>query len=144
MIRFLRQKDRYNCLPISILNALKWKGRQCTYRDLKVLKEIFNPKVGIGTANYASKLIFILEAEKVNFLSWEIFKDDLKNGYAFIIDYIYKRDKEIKGHAAFIEKIENNKIVAHNFYEDQTTSYLTFKELKNFFNKKQALFRIKK
>lgn len=34
MPRYVRQRNNYSCGPVALLNALKWAGRKCSYKDL--------------------------------------------------------------------------------------------------------------
>jgi hypothetical protein len=49
MTRYIKQRDRYNCAPVAIINALKWAGEKATYSELNRLKELCKCKSPEGT-----------------------------------------------------------------------------------------------
>lgn len=50
MPRFTKQRDRYSCGPVAILNALRWSGTDAPYEDLiDILQKVCNCEPGRGT-----------------------------------------------------------------------------------------------
>lgn len=50
MTRYIKQRDKYNCAPVALLNALKWVNEDVTYKSLKQLRKACKcTKPGGGT-----------------------------------------------------------------------------------------------
>lgn len=42
--RFIKQRDKYNCVPLAILNAAKYWGIKCSYADVKDIGKAINTR----------------------------------------------------------------------------------------------------
>lgn len=50
MPRFTKQRDRYSCGPVAILNALRWSGMDAPYKELiDIFQKVCNCEPGRGT-----------------------------------------------------------------------------------------------
>ncbi|MCI0527014.1 MAG: hypothetical protein L0Y56_06105 [Nitrospira sp.] len=49
MPRYTKQRDRYSCGPIAIINALRWAGEPASYERLSRLQALCDTKPGEGT-----------------------------------------------------------------------------------------------
>lgn len=50
MPRFTKQRDRYSCGPVAILNALRWCGMDAPYKEvIDILQKVCNCEPGRGT-----------------------------------------------------------------------------------------------
>ena len=145
MIRYCKQRDDYSCVPVAILNALKWQGRHVTLKDLPYIKE----KVGTtyaGTSYHCwkRKVAKLLKGKIRPLLKWHQFKKELETGKVFIIDCEYKHHGVWAGHGSFVSGIKDKKVIAHNFYENESTSLVPFREFKKYYKKNRALFEVER
>ena len=62
---FTKQRDRYSCGPVAILNALRWAGMDARYEDyIDILRIVCQCEVGEGTnpADFDKALRFLATA----------------------------------------------------------------------------------
>jgi len=119
--RYLKQRDKYNCAPISILNAQKWLGQKVTYRDLPKMSKRCRvvKREGSGGMHFDVAVLktlrynveFFVVAPTVDFVA-----DYIKNGGAVIItyDFYHKKDKEYHAHCILVTEYKKRKFTIIN------------------------------
>lgn len=109
-MRYLKQRDRYTCGPIAVINALKWAGVKVSYNShFNRIKKISKCKFdgvdydGITKAIKNYKSIFTMWEN--HFVRISDIDAYLKSGASIILEYYYKdleSPDKYSGHFVFI------------------------------------------
>lgn len=119
MIRYIKQRDKYNCGPVAVLNALKWAGKKVTYAsDFKKIKEAC--KSGKKNGTYVTALTDALIKYKLirrrDYKSPATTKDIdtwLKKGNAVIVRYGWWKKSERKKVNQYATRLKKGKWIGH-------------------------------
>jgi hypothetical protein len=102
--RYLKQRDKYSCGAIALLNALKWAGYQINYRrDFgRAYRACKCNKDGVYTNNFDTairrykKLIVLPECESFEAPPIKLIDECLENHGAIAMAYIYKYNGHVE------------------------------------------------
>jgi len=108
-MRYVKQRDKYSCGPVAIMNVLKWAGYAFNYEDsLPVLQKLCKCISVTGTkhANFDRALRLVTSRFKVFKVRrvhrpklWQI-EEHLREGGLVILNYYWRKDEE--GHRHFM------------------------------------------
>ena len=113
MIRYVRQQDAYRCGPISILNALKWAGRDVTYKkDLARISRSCKCIYPNGTTRGCFDRCLRIEGrghlgivKKMSFSIRDI-DNHLEDGGAALINHAWRDESgDLSGHYCLLSRI---------------------------------------
>jgi hypothetical protein len=140
MIRYIKQRNCYSCVPIAILNIYKWLGKKVTYKSSykKLLKQTKCDKNGSCEQNYAKVLykmpnLFIDElcCGKIGKKYFcELIDYHLKHGCIILIKYFYKLGKKTNSHLALIIKQTPCYYLCLNIAAGETRVYINKRVMK--------------
>ena len=107
MVRFVKQRDRFRCGPVAILNALKFFGKKCDYSYLyRISDDCHCWGVG-GTGTKVSKFDKSLRklgrkyfrVRRTYNYSFDKIDEALRKNKLVIIDYVWTDEKKmLRGH----------------------------------------------
>ena len=81
--RYCKQKDRYNCGPVAVLNYWKYCDFNVTYSDIKIISKLLKPTRKTGTlVSYMERLL----NNRFHKCSWWALKKHLDRGPAIILE----------------------------------------------------------
>jgi hypothetical protein len=130
--RYIRQRDRYSCGVIAVINLLKYLGEGWFYRDHKLIKEwIGCTKNGTPPRSIEYALLsFIKWGAVKNFTVYmpvklENLDNALQNNRPILFCSFYKRNDRVVGHYALIVKKTNKGYICVNFYKGHTLSFIS-------------------
>ena len=142
MVRFNKQYDNYSCGPVAILNALKWAGYNCTYKQdfhfIKELCECVNEPDWQGThylnlssalKEYRIKFKFIRKPSLFQIVT------HLEKGGAVILRVLFKEEENHQdtffGHYFLCFDFDSKKSIFKvvNYLTDKTQTELEWNEL---------------
>lgn len=116
-VRFCRQRDKYSCIPIGLLNVMKWCGIKCSYKNdfKRMFKECKTSKSTGSNVKYF----------------YSVLKRNLK-GYAKV-EYIELFSRQSK----FIEKnLKDEKhsiLVISDYSEEHSHTSFWYRQTEHFF-----------
>lgn len=149
-MRYVKQKDKYACGPIAVLNALKWAGASAPYKKtFKRLKKLTD--CTIGGSDYDGIVKAIKHYPKVfdfienHFIEMSDIDYYIKEGASIILEYYYK-DLEVSdgyvGHFVFIAgKWDNYYLVVNNYVDGEALQICSRRELRNMIKSKKTFGR---
>ena len=122
MIRYLRQRDNYNCGPVAIINALKFFGERATQKDISRIAKIVNCKSPHGTSpkNMNKGINKIFKCEKMEDPTMRDIDQILLNGNPVILNYLIQENGERWGHYIFIPRRETDGFIIINENKNRT------------------------
>ena len=143
MRRYARQYDDSSCGPIAILNVIKWAGYRCTIKnDLKHIKKLCgyyeNRPRGVCPDDLDRVLRlcgrrFKFEVRRLTVCKVKDIIKHLRNEGAVVVDYGYKKLKEVYIHNAILVAVSEGDIFTGiNFFRNKTISKLKIKKLKEY------------
>lgn len=131
MIRYVKQKNKYTCGPVAIINIMKWCGYNTSYKkDIKKIIKTTNTDVGgtyfyeIGLALENVRNIKTLIRHKINITE---IKKQLKMNNVVLIDFDWNCNKINK-------KIDNSSLRHCSLvigYNNETKKYKIVNHYKN-------------
>lgn len=108
MTRYISQRDKYNCGPIAVMNALKWAGENITYDELEQFKVLCKCNRHTGGTEWAKlttavrKQQSIILSEVINKPSIKQIDNWLNKGNIVIVGYYWWKkpyDRKINQYA---------------------------------------------
>ncbi len=101
MPRYIKQRDKFRCGPVAVMNALKWAGEDVSYvADRDRLDKLCNcgpPPSGTNHPGFDRALRAagkgIYSVRKVRYPTLREIEEHLQNGHAVVFNY-YWRDEE--------------------------------------------------
>jgi len=144
-LRYIKQRDKYACGPIAIMNVLKWAGAKITYNShFKHIKKISN--CGISGTDYDGivkvvksykKLFDVLECHFIYISDIDYY---IKNRGSIILEYYYKDLESFdgySGHYVFISgKLGKHYLVVNNYREGKALQICSRRKLKTMIKSK--------
>lgn len=144
-MRYLKQRNKYACGPVAIMNALKWANINVSYKKhfnkIKKLTDCINDGSyydGIVKAikNY-SKVFNFVENHFIEICDIDGY---IKNGASIILEYYYKDSESsdgYSGHYVFIPgKWGKYYLLVNNYQEGEALQICSRRELKNMIKSK--------
>jgi len=130
---YVKQRDKYSCGPIAILNAIKWSGIKATYSShFKRVSKLSNSGIcGIDNHDITKALNNYKKLKyriKKHITVEELEKHLIKGGSA-IVGYDFRIDGEDVGHYSFIAGKKDRRFVIINHFVDKKIGHLTKKEI---------------
>ena len=127
MVRFVKQRDRFRCGPVAILNALKFFGKKCTYSDLKKISVSCHCWGPGGTKE--SRLDEALRrlgkkyfrVRRTYNYSFDKIDEALRKNKLVIVDYVcVDENKKLRGHYSVLVRDKFYNYYAVNNYKGKT------------------------
>lgn len=125
MTRYCRQRDKFRCGPIALLNTMKWVGLpNVTYQDVFRISKMCGCTPPWGTEpsklTTAARQLFGTECViRSGRVTYRQLKEHLSGGGVAILCYF---DKQIKhGHSIFIYRVSDYFFWTVNLYVEKTT-----------------------
>ena len=113
MTRFCKQRERYACGPVALLNIDKFFGRRVTYQHLPRYSKRIEYKPGIGSlTRMMSKIL-----GRATRMPWKKAKQFLKDGGCIVV-----QNKQKKGHFYLIVTNYYGDVGAVNLYRNGPTA----------------------
>jgi hypothetical protein len=121
-VKYAKQRDRFSCSPIAIINMMKWLGVPCSVDEyLPMFKEACKTKIKIGSnrkawTSTAKRVASCFNLDTI--WSVDCTTDSLieksKEGYVFLITYEYIDHGVRRAHSIFVPYVDNKQVVAIN------------------------------
>lgn len=114
-IRYVKQKDEYNCGPIAIVNVLKWAGLPLTYGSMHIFNHLMGTSIRKGTRRLEMSKTLKLFKQIINFRhknepSVEDIRNHLDKGGIAILLIRWIEDGESWGHYFVVDEVINGGI----------------------------------
>ena len=128
-MRYCKQRDRFSCGPVAIINALKFFGVKATYKDVPKYRKLTNCRRPHGVKRkYINKpLQNIFKCTKINNPTMRQLDDFLKKGYPIILSHLIRKNAKTWGHFIFIPRRERDGFVLINEYKNRTKDFVSRK-----------------
>lgn len=124
MIRYTKQRDKFSCGPVAIMNAVKWTGSECTYakriglfRDLCLCRPVSREPDRLGGtshANFDQALRRTAEAHggfdvlRVYRPKLPRIEEHLRSGGIIIMNYYWEVKGKVGRHFCILESISDS------------------------------------
>ena len=112
-MRFCKQRDRYSCGPVALLNIDKFFGRRATYQDLPKYRKLVNCRPRHGTSLHDMTIVLGRASQR----SWKQAKQFLQEGNCILLN---TRWRASVGHY-YLMVMHNYDIQIVNFFSDRST-----------------------
>lgn len=134
-MRFLKQKDRFRCGPVALVNALKWSGKKSTSKDLIKISHLLKTKPKTGT--YIHNIEKVVDKFFKNSMLEAPCLRTLDNHLAAngAILFSYAHPEKRKGHIFLIIKNTDKTYLAVNFSNKKTISIVCKTTIKSMVDK---------
>lgn len=114
-IRYVKQRDDYNCGPIAIVNVLKWAGLPLTYGSMHIFNQLMKTSLRRGTRRSEISSVLKLFKEVISFRhKKEPTLDDIRNhldkGGIAIVLVRWMEDGQSWGHYFVVDEVINGGI----------------------------------
>jgi hypothetical protein len=120
---YILQLDDYTCGPVAIINANVWKNGSC-YLGIENLSQKCKTNKIRGTERWDLDVTILGISQKPAY-NISLIKEELAKGNSAIILISFRNsDNSVGAHYIFVEKADNNKLLAHNSsYRDDISKY---------------------
>ncbi len=117
MIRYTKQRDKFSCGPVAIMNAVKWTGSECTYaKRIGLFQDLCLCKLSGGTwhRNFDQALRRIAEAHggfdvlRVHRPKLSRIEEHLRGGGIIILNYLWRRKSGASRHFSILENVSDS------------------------------------
>ncbi len=142
-MKYFKQRGKYDCVPICLINAYRFSGVNINYNNLPELKNDLLFIKGNGTLNSVlhvfmkiNKKVFPFKTTKRNNLNLKDIKQYLAKDKAIMFT--------IHGHMSLIIKDTGKSIKFVNLSRHKTTSLVSYKKMKLLLNSENFSYVIEK
>lgn len=98
MVRYIRQRDKFRCGPVAVVNARKWRGECATYDDvLKLSKRWGLSRQALASDKLVQKALRI----RGKILTESEVRSAVAAGHAVVVSTLYAVDDQLRGHTWF-------------------------------------------
>ena len=137
-MRYLRQRDKHSCAPISVINALKWCGEPVTMADLpKYASECRLNMDCVGTKHHESiRMVKQYGVGRFTVLDrWNapygLIKEHMnKPDTSMILSSGFEKNGTIYHHMFFVYKMTKYFVWSANLYYEETTTKMSWNKFK--------------
>jgi len=141
-VRFCKQRDKYSCGPIALLNIDKFYGERVTYADLKYYRKLVDCKPLQGTKTSAMSDVLGRASRR----TWVKTKEFLQDGWSCLIIQTGDGRANRLGHYSLVVTDKGGRYILVNHYRGQEYAgvEISWREFYGLWRKAYRLWYVKR